>query len=159
MTAPVKKYLHYNPETGVFIRRIKTANCISVGDIAGGLEHGYIVIQLCGIKYKAHRLAWFYVHGVWPKDQIDHINHIRDDNRLSNLREATNKSNGKNQSMYPNNTSGITGVARFRKNRWQAYITNNGKLFPLGKYKDKFDAVCARKSAENKYGFHENHGK
>jgi len=97
--------------------------------------------------------------GKWPKKYTDHINHIRDDNRLLNLREATDGENQKNSSQRKDNTSGITGVGIHKQSgKWQARIKLDSKLKHLGLFDDKFEAICSRKSASNKYGFHENHG-
>ena len=159
----LKKHVHYNPETGVFTWLVGYKNKRidrKAGDIINTVSGiGYISATIKGEYYSAHRLAWFYMHGYWP-ECIDHINHIRSDNRLVNLRETTTQGNGKNQSMRKNNKSGITGV-RWSKphNKWIARIVVNAKEIHLGIFTDKFEAICARKSADNKYGFHENHGK
>lgn len=98
--------------------------------------------------------------GSWPKEQIDHINHVRSDNRWINLREATNQENCKNRSISIRNKSGVVGVRWTKgKTKWAAYIHVNSKDKYLGFFFDKFEAICARKSAENKHGFHANHGR
>jgi hypothetical protein len=111
----------------------------------------------------AHRIAWLLYYGKWPKDQIDHINGDKSDNRIVNLREATNSQNGKNLKLSINNKTGVTGVAFDRQTqKWRAYIRVNFKMINLGRYMDFEDAVIARKSAEKKYfgewvrGGHEN---
>ena len=157
----LKKLFYYNPGIGVFTRLVATSNSVKVGDIAGCDDgQGYIRITVNNKLYKAHHLAWLYMTGLLPKDQIDHINHIRDDNRFINLREATNQENHKNLSKRKDNTSGVTGVYLSKaSNKWKAHIKMNLKYNYLGGFIDKFEAICARKSAENKYGFHPNHGK
>jgi len=154
------KDLSYDCDTGIFIRKISRSN-VNIGDIAGGTEkNGYRVIRLKGKKYKAHRLAWLYIYGKFPDDQIDHINHIRNDNRISNLRSVTRSENLKNQSMFKNNTSGFSGVKWDKRDKvWKSQIGVNGKRIHLGEFTDKQDAIKARKEANIKYGFHENHGK
>ena len=155
----LKELLHYDPEAGLFTWLVSSGNGVKVGDIAGSFSHGYIQIRVKGKLHQAHRLVWLYMSGVWPKDQIDHINHIRDDNRIVNLREATHRENGRNRSMKSNNKSGVTGVHRYeQRKKWVAQIKVDDKLIYLGCFTDKFEAVCARKSAENKFGFHPNHG-
>lgn len=154
----IKQQLNYNQDTGVFTWAIKTGR-VKIGDIAGSRDgRGYWQINVLGKVRKAHRLAWLYMKGRFPKEQIDHINQDRLDNRFSNLREVTNKENNKNSTMQKNNTSGYTGVS-FDGKRWVAYITVDDKKKHLGRYKDKNEAILARKIAEKKYGFHENHGK
>ena len=156
----LKKLLRYDPNTGIFIWIKKTCLKVVVGKTAGTLSaKGYIVITIRGKLYRAHRLAWLDVYGVWPKDQIDHINHIKDDNRIENLREASQQDNCKNRSISKANKSGVIGVSWVKEYRsWKATAWLNGKAVSLGQFRDKFDAICARKSFENKHGYHENHG-
>lgn len=157
----LKKYLDYNPETGIFIWKKVPSNRVKINTEAGWIRaDGYRLIKLFKITYPAHHLAWFYIYGKLPEDQIDHINGIPNDNRIVNLREVTNFENGKNQKLRKNNTSGVMGVHYIKPNRkWSAYIDIKYKRKGLGYYDDKWDAICARKSAEKKYGFHENHGR
>ena len=155
----LKKQLKYDPNTGIFIRLTSNSNRIKVGDIAGGMNIGYLIICVNGKKYQAHRLAWLYVYGEAPKHQLDHINHDRSDNRILNLRCTTNQENHKNRTINKNNTSGIIGISWHKKsNKWQVRIMINGKDKYLGRFKDKFEAISARMSANHKYGFHPNHG-
>jgi len=154
-----KELLHYDPEIGIFTRLIRTTNRIKIGDIAG-TDHnaGYIAITVKGKLYLAHRLAWLYMTGEWPKE-IDHINHVRNDNRWVNLQDGTRSDNQRNQSLHNKNTSGITGVHWCKRDRrWVAQIRNIRERIRLGSFTDKFEAICARKSADNKYGYHANHG-
>ena len=92
--------------------------------------------------------------------QIDHIDGNRENNVISNLRLVNNRENTMNRRKRNDNTSGITGVS-WDKNagKWQAYINKDGRRQPLGVFEDKFEAICTRKSAENRLGYHENHGK
>lgn len=153
----LKKTLEYDPLTGEFIRLIANGSGDYIGDVAGGLVHKYIRIMMGGKIYSAHRLAWLYMTGKWPKDQIDHINHIRGDNRWVNLREATSYENQRNRPLLRNNKSGINGI-RWDKNRWVVTVGVDGANIHLGRFADKFEAICARKSADNKYDYHPNHG-
>lgn len=157
----VRELLHYDPETGIFTRKIRTSTSIKVGDIAGSKNgDGYIDISLRRISYKAHRLVWMYVYGAWPDGQIDHINGVRDDNRLINLRPATNQENGRNVAIRLDNKCGVVGVGWNKsRGKWQAYIGVDCEVITLGRFNDLFEAVAARKSAEILYGFHQNHGR
>lgn len=156
--AELKELLTYDPDTGIFIWRNprrgvykKEAGSISL--------HGYVEVGLVRGRYVAHRLAWLYVYGVWPK-QLDHINHNRLDNRIINLRDVPHIDNCRNQKKHKNNTSGFTGVSfHSGSGKWRAHIKIMFKQIHLGLFDDKFEAVCARMSANNKYNFHENHGK
>ena len=149
----LRELLHYEPETGIFTRKVSTARRVKVGDVAGSLGgRGYLLIQLQSRKYQAHRLAWLHTYGVWPKGQIDHINRIRADNRISNLRDVSHKQNGQNASKPSNNTSGHPGVSWHKQSsKWQAKITHNQKPIYLGLFESLEEAVAARKAAEKIY--------
>jgi hypothetical protein len=128
----LRTFLDYDKETGVFTWRVQRGRSTQVGTVAGYLVKGYVKIKLFGKIYFAHRLAWLYVNGVWPDDQIDHINCVRDDNRFCNLREATGSLNLQNQRRPNNdNSSGYLGVARNR-GKWRARIGLNGTNINLG---------------------------
>lgn len=151
----------YNPDTGKFIRLNSShkSGALRKGEVGCLSSDGYIKIGVDGVLYQAHRLVWLYMTGKMPKAQLDHINQVRNDNRWCNLREATNQENNRNQTKRKTNTSGVTGVWRFKKNgKWCAEIMVDAKKVWLGYYEDKFNAICARKSAEVKYNFHANHG-
>ncbi len=149
----LRSILDYDPETGIFTWKVGSANQVKAGNIAGsptGL--GYLRIRVQRRGYQAHRLAWLYMCSNWPKDQIDHINRIRTDNRIANLREVTNKQNQQNRSKPSSNTSGYPGVYWCkRSSKWQAYITHNQKKVHLGCFTDREDAIAARKAAEKLY--------
>ncbi len=157
----LKELLHYDPETGVFTRKTRTSNCVSIGDIAGNTrkKDGYHVIRVRGGRYPAHRLAFLYMEGDFPTHHVDHINHIRHDNRWCNLRHVKRDDNLKNRTLQKNNSSGINGVHWHKcKNKWAVAIGVNKKKVYIGTFMSFFDACCARKSAEVMYGFHANHG-
>lgn len=164
--------LEYNPGTGIFTWKSRpkshfnkeadhgTWNTRYAGKEAGCVSHGYIQIVINTKQYLAHRLAWMYVHGIFPKKGTDHINGIKSDNRIDNLRDVSQKENCRNRSIQSTNTSGITGVGWHKHSKkWRAYIEVDGEHISLGNYSDIEDAKTARKSAEIKYGFHENHGR
>jgi len=155
----LKKYLRYEPDSGLFIRRTKAGRC-DIGDIAGSKSgSGYIYIRVEDTRHSAHRLAFLYVNGEFPPEQVDHVNHVTDDNRWCNLRLVSNLENARNQSMHSHNTSGTTGVSWYASGeKWSAEIMVNGKAIFLGRRTDKQEAIKLRKDAEVKYGFHENHG-
>ena len=149
----LQELLHYDPETGIFTRKVRTARRVKVGDVAGCQNgSGYLLITVCSRLYLAHRLAWLHTYGVWPKDQIDHINRIRTDNRIANLREVSHKQNGQNRSKSSTNTSGHPGVCwNKQRSKWVATITHNKKDIHLGLFKSLEEAVSARKAAEKLY--------
>jgi hypothetical protein len=156
----LKELLEYNPETGVFTRLTHRNNNAKIGDIAGSKgKNGYVIIYIDGIGYPAHRLAWLYMYGEWPKYHLDHIDHVRHHNMISNLREADVYKNQKNRTINKNNSSGYTGVSWYKlTNRWVAQIRVNNKILNLGYFLDKSEAIKAREEANVKYGYHENHG-
>lgn len=147
--ARLHELLHYDPDTGIFTRRVSRPGPNGrVGAVAGcDNGQGYIRIYVDGAPHKAHRLAWLYVHGVWPAEDMDHKNLNRADNRLANLREATRAENANNRRAFKNNVVGVKGVSPFR-GKWKAQIQVNGKKLGLG-YFDSIDAAAAayRKAA------------
>ena len=156
----LKSILHYSPETGVFTRLVRTANRTNAGDIAGSMCNGYKVIGVLGKQEKAHRLAFLYMLGEIPTGTVDHINGERTDNRWDNLRHVSQAVNSRNAKLRLDNTSGVPGVSWFKRTKqWYCTIKVNYKSIFLGYHNDKFEAICARKSAENRLGFHPNHGR
>jgi hypothetical protein len=151
--AKLKELLDYNPDTGDFTNKVMRSLRAMPGQIAGNLTpRGYIDIVIFGKKYKAHRLAWFYVYGVWPTNNIDHINRSKIDNRIANLRDITQAQNGQNKTIHTNNSSGHTGVMWHKATqRWRARIHVSGKEIYLGQFNDIQSATDARKQAEAKY--------
>ena len=156
----LKELLHYNPVSGDFVWS-KHRRGVKFGTVAGYINYsGYWLIRINDKNYRAHRLAFLYMNGSFPAQEVDHINGIRTDNSFLNLREIDRVGNMQNTKIYSTNTSNIMGVAFFKdRGRWRADININKKLTIIGQYRDFFEAVCARKSAENKYNFHPNHGR
>ena len=159
----LKSLLSYNPETGEFTWLVSRGNR-QAGESTGcprsnGRGKVYVVIQIDGRLYLAHRLAWLYSYGAWPENQIDHIDQDSLNNRLINLRDVTNAENNKNRKRQNKNRSGVTGVLFINdRQKWRARIAVNGKFIHLGYFEVKDDAIVARKNADVKYGFHPNHG-
>lgn len=131
----LKELLHYDPATGVFtwLKPCSRFSQVTPGDPAGCVHaRGYIHIKVDGVAYKAHRLAWLYTHGRWPEPTIDHINRIKTDNRIANLREVDQLGNMQNKGQYRNNTSGYIGVSKHSSGKWAAQIQVNRKNRHLG---------------------------
>ena len=150
----VSKQFKYCPDNGQ-VTRISTG--AKVGTVG---VRGYLCCGMGGKTVYVHRIAWCLYNkcDLDRKTQIDHINHNRLDNRIENLRATDNTGNSKNKTMRKINKSGATGVS-FHKaaGKWRAFIKVNYKQVHLGLYDDFDVAVAARKAAESKYGFHENH--
>jgi len=165
----VRSLLNYDPETGIF-RWSKSFGPVSKGSKAGtvvqrnsqrpGGGNRYVKIGIDGVKYYAHRLAFLIKEGRWPKEQVDHINGDGTDNRWSNLREVTQAVNSRNATLRADNKTGRTGVIwDKRKQKWRAEIRVDDEGIHLGYFEDFEQAVKAREEAENRYGFHQNHGR
>lgn len=159
----LKELLNYNFNTGIFTWNKYRSHNARKNSVAGSLtSHKYISIVIFNKPYSAHRLAFLYMTGKFPTNQVDHINHIRDDNKWENLRETTHFENQKNRSLSPKNTSGICGVIKYKRtseNKWCSQIKVNQRCIHLGYYTEIWDAICSRKSAEYLHDFHINHGK
>ena len=141
----------YNQETGIFTH-LKTSGKAIKGCLAGSRHKqlGYVHIGICGRKYFAHRLAWFFVYGEFPAGVIDHINGIRDDNRICNLRDVSFADNAQNmRGPTKANKIGVMGAYK-RRNFFEAKILVNGVLHRLGKFKTPEEANAAYVSAKRK---------
>jgi len=156
----LKDLLRYNPETGEFRWAIVKRGC-GFGKIAGfRARKDYRRIRINGEPYQAHRLAWLYMYGDWPIDQLDHINGNKDDNRIINLRSVSHLENHRNQKLRSTNTSGVMGVSWHKPaSKWQAQVKVKGESIHLGSFSEFADAVAARQEANVKYGYHPNHGR
>lgn len=157
----LKELVVYDWRSGEFINRTTRSPNARTGEIAGSIDkvHGYRKIRLDGKDYRAHRLVFLYVTGSWPKEQIDHIDGDKLNNRFENLREVSPQENGRNQGVRVNNTSGHVGVCWHKAlNKWQAQIMVNGKDLYLGLFDDLEEAIAARKKAEREHNFHPGHG-
>ncbi|HEM8303360.1 TPA: HNH endonuclease [Providencia stuartii] len=137
-------------------------NLRNAGKVAGGRNgSGYMVATSGDMKVLVHRAIWIFANGEIPSDlYIDHINHIRHDNRISNLRLVTAAQNGRNQSMHGSNISGVNGVYWNSKiKKWVASINTRGSNITLGHFCDIEDAINAREAANKRFCFHPNHGR
>lgn len=148
----LRELMSYDPERGEFrfLRRPKN-NKARVGDlVAGHPRGGYLRVRADGKFYSVHRLAFLYMTGKWPTDEVDHINRDRADNRWSNLRAATRAENMQNKSVYRNKrTSQIPGVSWYaRSKRWKAQIQISGKKFGLGYFESEQEAAAAYAAAK-----------
>ena len=180
LTAEIaREFLDYNPETGKLYWKPRDEsifadtgngqkeNANTWNTLYAGKEaltalngEGYLHGGILGRAYKAHRVIWLLTFGEWPSGDIDHINGDKTDNRIINLREVSKQQNSRNASRRSDNTSGAVGVSWSKtRTKWRAQIRISGRLVHLGYYRDYERAVAARKSAEQEYGFHKNHGR
>lgn len=130
----LKTILHYNPLNGVFTWLDGTPN--NPENVHNGFVNtkGYLMLQIKGKHYRQHRLAWLYMTGSWPKNQIDHKDTIKHHNVWENLREADNQLNHYNLNKPKNNTSGAKGVRKLKHGKFSARIKHNQKEIHLGTY-------------------------
>lgn len=149
--------LRYDAGTGVFTWAERRGGRIVAGRPAGSPnKDGYIQIGIGGRKYYAHRLAWLYFYGEWPRGMVDHKDTNRANNRISNLRETTHVENGHNSVASKSGKSGIRGVRQLR-GKWVASIVHNRKAQHLGCFTSEVDAEAAYKAAKERLFPHLTH--
>jgi len=149
----LKELLDYDPDTGIFTRRLNASSRARLGKKAGAINSGgYLQTRLERKMYLNAWLAWLYIYGRWPTKWMDHINGNRADNRLCNLREANETQNAHNAKKNNKNTSGFKGIGwDKRSGRWRARITINWKRIHLGRFEDKYQAAFEYDKAAIKY--------
>jgi HNH endonuclease len=155
MTADeVREWLDYDPDTGEFrwkkVRCGRGANQMRVGDLAGTYQQGYLRICVNGRIYRAHRLAWLLHCGEFPNGFLDYIDGNKRNNRIANLRVATNSENQANRGPPIRKTSGAKGVT-WKQGKWHAQIAIEGRQKFLGAFHDKEVVIAARNVGEAKY--------
>lgn len=145
----LRQLVMYDPMTGVFSWRQAPSARVKVGSTAGDLtRRGYWRIGIDGRRHLAHRLAWLYAHGAWPLGEIDHLNGIRTDNRLSNLRDVSTTVNRQNVRASRRGTkAGLLGVITYGQ-RFEAAIRVGGKQLRLGRFATAIEAHTAYLTAK-----------
>ncbi|MCK9544728.1 MAG: HNH endonuclease [Novosphingobium sp.] len=173
----LRQLLRYEPETGkLFWRRrgpewfpsqgtMKSFNTQHAGkeaftSVSDGYRTSSIAYMGRAFSLRAHRVIWAIVHKSWPSGEIDHINGVRDDNRIENLRVVSLRENCRNQRLRKTNTSGVAGVCWDKRDmKWRSRICADGRYISLGNFSRLEDAAKARAKAEVRYGYHPNHGR
>jgi HNH endonuclease/AP2 domain len=152
-TKRLRELLSYAPYTGDFTRLVTIKHNALKGAVVRSYDaYGYLRISIDGRRYRAHRLAWFYMTGSWPPHEIDHINGVRDDNRFSNLRLATHAQNHQNKGLSTTNTSGLKGASwHGRSRKWRARIVAGGRQISLGYFSTPEDAHASYCTAALEY--------
>ena len=151
-----KGHIFYDEITGLFTRKTATGKIINAGCED---KNGYVKIWIKGKSYLAHRIAWAIYYNDEPPKVIDHQDHNKHNNKISNLIGGSHRDNLCNQKLSINSTTGHNGIS-FRKDRkkYTAYIHIHGKKHNLGVFDDLNSAILARDKANKEYSFHENHG-
>ena len=139
----LKEVLFYDETTGQFTWIKPSSRSVKVGDVAGHInKSGYVRLCVNDHRYLAHRLAWLYVHGSFPATQLDHINGVKSDNRIQNLRLATAKQNAENRKLMVTNTTGHRGVYWVEKvKKWKVEVMHNSITHYLGMFDSLNQAV------------------
>lgn len=142
--ARLLELLAYSPETGAFYWRVR-AGCRAAGSAAGSTRRdGYVTVRVDGSRHFAHRLAWFYCHGAWPMQTVDHIDGNPSNNQLSNLRDVSHRKNLHNRTRpQSNNTHGFLGVKRANRSRWVATLKRDGAPAYIGSFSSAAEAHAA----------------
>ena len=148
----LKSVVRYDKETGDFYR-LKSDGRVKAGLVKQKpCRRGYLIMRIYGIKYKMHRLAWLYVYGEFPVGVIDHIDGDTENNKISNLRECSQRENCQNTSKKSIAKSGLKGVySTTQENLWRSKIVVNRKRIDLGCYKTPEEAHEAYLEAKRKY--------
>ena len=152
---------NYDAETGLLSWAKYRRGTRSNSSVGCHNNCGYIVVGVNGKRLLASRIIWEMNYGLIPNNAyIDHINGVRDDNRIANLRLVTRTENNKNAAKQQRNTSGVTGVSLHKlTGKWKVTASIDKKQRYIGLFSDFQDACDARKNAELAFGYHENHGR
>lgn len=154
----VRDVLDYNASTGLFTWKARLSVRAPIGSIAGSVSKydGRRRIGVDNCHHFASRLAWFYTYGAWPSGEVDHINMVRSDDRISNLRPSTHQQNNANRRALKNNAlgaKGVTGINRNLRKKYRAKIHVNGRCIHLGYFASANEASEAyRRAAERFFG-------
>jgi HNH endonuclease/AP2 domain len=144
----LREYFNYDKTTGVVYWKKNKGARAKAGNPAGAKnDGGYVVVKFDGKSIGAHRIAWAIEYGYWPSKEIDHINGIASDNRLSNLREVTHQQNCLNSKVSSRSKVGVKGVSRHNSGGYQANIVESGAFKYLGYFKTIAEAKAAYDNA------------
>jgi len=138
----LKSLLRYDPESGLFFWLVDRPGIIKSGDVAGTVISGRVYVRFMGRQQQAHRLAFLYMTGSFPIDEVDHRDGNPINNSWGNLRECTHGQNAQNKKVSKRNKSGYLGVSK-HKSGWQATIAVDKKYYHLGLFKTPEEAHSA----------------
>lgn len=148
--ALLKEIFTYDPETG-FLKWVKSRGRAPAGSIVSGIENGYVIVQIDRKRYYAHRIIWLHSYGNWPEFEIDHIDGVRNNNQLSNLRDVPLQMNRQNlrSATVRNVSTGVLGT-RLLKGRHLAQISVNGRDKHIGTFGSAEEAHAAYLEAKRR---------
>lgn len=149
----IKQYLEYNPDTG-FFRWIKKLSNNSKNDWQKGNQRpdGYTYLRILGKQFLCHRLAWLFTYGEFPESFLDHINEVKNDNRISNLRLTDKSLNGLNtKKKHKDSLSEYKGVSQTPSGKWMSKVCVNTKQIYLGSFKTPEEAYKKYLEEKAKY--------
>lgn len=169
----LRQLLSYNPETGELVWLTRDESWFKKAADAKGwnkkyagtkafqtLHYGYLHGHIFKKHYFAHRVAWAIHYGSWPTGQIDHVNGLRSDNRIANLRDVSHSDNQKNAKLRHDNKAGMPGIDwKKHVSSWRVRVSREGKRHLVGYFKNLDEAVAARKMAQSSAAYHTNHGR
>lgn len=145
--------LSFDPDTGILTWKNPVSTRVKRGSPAGRAgDQGYVTVGIDKKFYRGHRVGFAIHFGRWPSGLLDHINGVRNDNRICNLRECTNTQNMRNAKLSAANRSGVKGAYFDRASgRWRALIRVDGKKIYLGYFETKEEAGAAYREASKKH--------
>lgn len=169
----LRQLLSYNPDTGELVWLPRDESWFKKARDAKGwnkkyagtkafqtLHYGYLHGHVFKKHYFAHRVAWALHYGSWPEGQIDHVNGVRSDNRIENLRDVTHSDNQKNVKLRHDNKCGMPGIDwKKHASAWRVRVSREGKRHLVGYFKNLDEAMAARRYAQNQAAYHANHGR
>lgn len=148
----LRSLLAYDPQTGRISWLVNRGKRVKAGDLAGSVNsRGYLQVKVCQRNFTSHRLAWAIHHGAWPEGEVDHINGVKTDNRIANLRDVPRTLNAQNILRgRRNNKQGLLGVSP-NGDRWKASIRHEGRQVHLGTFDTTHEAHAAYVAAKREF--------